>query len=84
MTGQSITTGYIYYAHSHQRQLVEISEGLRQSTIATIEAVHTLLQTGRIPPAEYSPRCKGCSLYSHCLPQAVAKVRCYQEEGLNT
>lgn len=34
MTGQSVNTGYIYYAHSHQRQLVEINQELRQSTIA--------------------------------------------------
>lgn len=79
MTGQSINTGYIYYAHSHQRQLVQISEQLRQSAIATIEAVQTLLLTGAMPKAIKSNRCDGCSLYSHCLPQAVEKVARYQE-----
>jgi CRISPR-associated exonuclease Cas4 len=82
MTGKSVTAGYIYYAHSHQRQLVELSEELRQSAIITIEAIHTLLKTGQMPPAEYSPRCKGCSLYSYCLPQAVDKVRRYQESKI--
>lgn len=82
MTKQSITTGYIYYAHSHQRQLVEISAELRKNAIATIEAIHTLLQTGQMPPATYSSRCKGCSLYSNCLPQAVDKVRRYQESEI--
>ncbi|MEH2292767.1 CRISPR-associated protein Cas4 [Nostoc sp.] len=67
------------YAHSHQRQLVEISEQLRQSAIATIEAVQTLLLTGAMPKAIKSNRCDGCSLYSHCLPQAVKKVAHYQE-----
>ncbi|BAZ50209.1 hypothetical protein NIES4103_28230 [Nostoc sp. NIES-4103] len=79
MTGQSISTGYIYYAHSHQRQLVEISEELRQSAIATIEAVQTLLFTGVIPKAIKTQRCDGCSLYSSCLPQALEKVKRYQE-----
>ncbi|WP_341531595.1 CRISPR-associated protein Cas4 (plasmid) [Nostoc sp. UHCC 0302] len=79
MTGQSISTGYIYYAHSHQRQLVEISEQLRQSAIATIEAVQALLLTGAMPKAIKSKRCDGCSLYSHCLPQAVEKVGRYKE-----
>ena len=79
MTGQTITTGYIYYAHSHQRQLVEINAELRQSAIATIEAVTNLLETGIMPKAVYSKRCKGCSLYSQCLPQASDKVRTYQE-----
>ncbi|HEY9801803.1 MAG TPA: CRISPR-associated protein Cas4 [Leptolyngbyaceae cyanobacterium] len=79
MTGQSITTGYIYYAHSHQRQRVEISPELRQSAIATIEAVQTLLFTGAMPQAVKTKRCEGCSLYSSCLPQAVQKVNHYQE-----
>ncbi|MHC5860359.1 CRISPR-associated protein Cas4 [Nostoc sp.] len=81
MTGKSISNGYIYYAHSHQRQLVEISEQLRQSAIATIEAVQTLLFTGAMPKAIKSKRCDGCSLYSHCLPQAVEKVGRYQEDS---
>jgi CRISPR-associated exonuclease Cas4 len=79
MTGKTINTGYIYYAHSHKRQLVEISEELRQSAIATIKAVQTLLFTGAMPKAIKSKRCDGCSLYSHCLPQAVEKVERYQE-----
>ncbi len=79
MTGQSVTTGYVYYAHSHQRQFVEISAQLREDAIATIQAVTTLLQTGQMPIAVYSKRCKGCSLYSQCLPQVVDKVGRYQE-----
>jgi CRISPR-associated exonuclease Cas4 len=80
MSGKSITTGYIYYAHSHQRQPVEISEVLRQQVISTIEAVQILLQTGKMPLAIYSKRCQGCSLYSHCLPQARDKVKTYRED----
>ncbi len=79
MLGQAVTLGYVYYAHSHQRQLVEISAELRQTAIATIQAVKTLLETGLMPEAVYSQRCKGCSLYSQCLPQAAKKVGSYQE-----
>jgi CRISPR-associated exonuclease Cas4 len=68
-----------YYARSHQRQLVEISEVLREETIATINAIQILLQTGKMPPASYSKRCQGCSLYQQCLPQAAEKVLRYQE-----
>ena len=78
MTGQTITQGYIYYAHSHQRQPVEISAQLREEAIATIQSVTTLLETGLMPKAAYTQRCKGCSLYSQCLPQAADKVGCYQ------
>jgi CRISPR-associated exonuclease Cas4 len=79
MTGQTITTGYVYYAQSHQRQLVEISEDLRQETIATIDAVRELLNTGKMPIPIYNKRCNGCSLYQQCLPQVVRKIINYQE-----
>ncbi|WP_017652458.1 CRISPR-associated protein Cas4 [Fortiea contorta] len=79
MTGQTITTGYIYYAHSHQRQLVEINAELRQSAIATITSVTNLLETGIMPKPIYSNRCKGCSLNSQCLPKAFDRVRNYHE-----
>jgi CRISPR-associated exonuclease Cas4 len=80
MTGQPVKVGYLYYAHSHQRQPVEISTQLRQQAIATIKAVAKILDTGAMPPAVYTPRCKGCSLYSQCLPKAVDKVNRYREE----
>jgi CRISPR-associated exonuclease Cas4 len=80
MFGQPIVVGYIYYAQSHQRQWVEITDVLRQETIATIAAVTEILETGRMPPAVYSQRCKGCSLYQQCLPKAAVKVSQYRED----
>ncbi|BBD58710.1 CRISPR-associated Cas4 family protein [Nostoc sp. HK-01] len=79
MTGKTINTGYIYYAHSQQRQLVEINAELRQSAIATIEAVQMLLFTGAMPKAIKTKRCDGCSLSPQCLPQSADKVKRYQE-----
>jgi CRISPR-associated exonuclease Cas4 len=79
MTGKPVSLGYVYYAHSHQRQLVEIGRELRQTAIATIAAVAQIFSTGAMPPAIYSPRCKGCSLYQQCLPKAAAKVNRYHE-----
>jgi CRISPR-associated exonuclease Cas4 len=79
MTGKSISQGYVYYAQSYQRQLVEINDELRQITITTIKAVNTLLETGKMPPAIYSKRCKGCSLEKQCLPQVQKKMKRYQE-----
>lgn len=79
MIGQTINMGYIYYAHSHQRQPVEINQQLRQNTIATITAITDLLTMGKIPQPSYSKRCQGCSLYSQCLPKTKDKLRNYQE-----
>ncbi len=79
MTGKTIQTGYVYYAQSHQRQKVEISEDLRQEAVVTISAIQILLGTGKMPPANYSKRCQGCSLYAQCLPQVSNKILRYQE-----
>ncbi|MGB3694454.1 MAG: CRISPR-associated protein Cas4 [Spirulinaceae cyanobacterium] len=80
MTGEEVTTGYVYYAHSHQRQAVEINQQLKETAIATIQAIQKLLQSGKMPPAIYTKRCKGCSLRQNCLPQAAKKVGRYKEE----
>ena len=81
MTGKTVTQGYLYYTHSHQRQTVPITAELRNSAISTIQLVQTLLQTGTMPKAIYSKRCQGCSLYEQCLPQAADKVKRYQESN---
>jgi CRISPR-associated exonuclease Cas4 len=79
MTGRAIGWGYVYYAQSHQRQRVELSAALRQETLEVLEWVRELLATGRMPPAVYSPRCRGCSLVAQCMPRAAAKVQVYRE-----
>ena len=79
MTGRIVERGFVYYAHSHQRQLVEITAELREYAIATINAVRAILLTGTMPAPIYTKRCRGCSLYSQCLPQAVKKLSRYQE-----
>ncbi len=79
MTGKSIKIGYVYYAHSHHRQEVEISEDLRDRVRQTITDIQRLFTDNIVPQAVYSPRCRGCSLKSRCLPQATAKVARYQE-----
>ncbi len=82
MTGKAISTGYVYYAHSHQRQQVNIDKNLRKKAIAVISDIKTMMITDRIPPPVYKPRCKGCSLYNRCLPQSAKKVKRYQEQML--
>jgi CRISPR-associated exonuclease Cas4 len=79
MTGERIEVGYIYYARSHQRQLVELTDELRGETIQTIAAVVALFETGRMPQAVESKRCRGCSLFEQCLPQVEGKMLRYRE-----
>jgi len=80
MTGKRISQGFVYYVQSHQRQLVEISDGLRKEAIAIITSLTKLFQSRAIPLPVYSKRCQGCSLYSQCLPKLADQVRRYQED----
>ena len=79
MSDRCVAYGFVYYLHSHQRQRVEIDAALRERAIATITAVRQLLHSGAMPQPHYSKRCRGCSLYQQCLPQAAKKVDRYQE-----
>lgn len=81
MTNTTINIGYIYYAQTHQRQEVQINQSLRQKAIATISAIQKIMETGKQPKPVYEKRCKGCSLYSACLPMANGKVNRYREEN---
>jgi CRISPR-associated exonuclease Cas4 len=80
MTGKRLDTGYIYYASSHQRQPVAIDLALRQRAIVTIRAVETLIQTGKMPPAVYSPSVQGMQFVRSLLARLTEKVQRYREE----
>ena len=79
MMAVTIAEGYVYYAGSHQRVIVNLDEKLRQETVEMITMVRSLFVSGRMPQAEYGAKCKGCSLVDACLPRAVEKVKRYQE-----
>jgi CRISPR-associated exonuclease Cas4 len=79
MTGKAIARGYVYYVQTHQRQEVGITDELRAEAIALIQKITEMMETGKMPPAIYTKRCQGCSLYSQCLPQAKEKLQKYKE-----
>ena len=79
MTDTSIDIGYVYYAQTHQRQEVKIDRQLRDLTVETIDRIKNITNNNIIPSAQYDKRCKGCSLYSACLPRASKKIDRYQE-----
>lgn len=70
MLGTSIPRGAIYHEKSKSRRDVEFTPALRSQTEAAVAQLHALLASGKIPPAVLKPRCRGCSLRGHCLPEA--------------
>jgi CRISPR-associated exonuclease Cas4 len=72
MLGIEVPQGAIFHAQSQKRRVVEFSPALRAQTEGAVMQLHELLDSERIPPAVLKPRCRGCSLRGHCMPEAFA------------
>ena len=72
--GTTIETGYLYYGKERRREMVMVDEGLRQKTRDLSEQMHRMYDSGITPSSEYSPKCKGCSLFDLCSP-SIGKER---------
>lgn len=70
MLSVSVPAGAIFHIKSQHRREVLFDEYLRQQTITAAARLHEIVRTGITPPAEWKPRCKGCSLLETCMPKA--------------
>jgi CRISPR-associated exonuclease Cas4 len=75
MLGHPVPEGAIYHAKSKSRRTVVFTPELREKTEATVARLHAMLESGTVPPAVLKPRCRGCSLRGHCLPEAFGHPR---------
>lgn len=75
MLGYSVTRASIFYGKARHRKEVDLSDTLRSTTLATIEAIHALVASQKTPLPDYQPRkCRRCSLFELCLPHAPRPV----------
>lgn len=74
MFSTRIAKGFIYHAASRHRRELIIDEQLRRRTVDVIAAVRQMLSSGRVPAAEFKPRCDGCSLRRICMPEITDPV----------
>ncbi|SDF70747.1 CRISPR-associated protein Cas4 [Desulfovibrio legallii] len=85
MLGRDIPEGAIFYGQPRRRERVIFDARLRAATAEACRGLHALLAGGRIPPGRYGPRCRGCSLLSHCMPKAPRQgVEAYLLQGLTS
>ncbi|MDO9010523.1 MAG: CRISPR-associated protein Cas4 [Gallionella sp.] len=73
MTGKVITHGAIYHHGSRRRREVVITQELREMVLVTVNAIHAMLDSGKLPPPANDARCRECSLKEICQPEAVAE-----------
>lgn len=73
MTGRRVASGSLWYGKTRHRLAVVFDEELRVKTLATIDSVRTMLQSGQTPLPIYDKRCKACSLVDICEPKVFGK-----------
>jgi CRISPR-associated exonuclease Cas4 len=85
MTGRAVREGALYYASSRRRRVVSIDDDLRARVHETVRAVQGMLARGELPaPTADARRCKGCSLYDRCQPQALARLAAAVDDDSGT
>ena len=75
MTGKTVVEGALWCQQTRHREPVAFSGSLRQETLAVIEKVRSLLESGSTPLPVYGKHCKACSLVEICQPQLMGKDR---------
>jgi len=77
MLNVEIQQGALFYGQTRRREDVVFDEELRQETEDVAKKVHMLIESGVTPKAEYSKKCKKCSLYELCMPKVSNKASKY-------
>ncbi|HAZ31979.1 MAG TPA: CRISPR-associated protein Cas4 [Dehalococcoidia bacterium] len=70
-----LPTGSIFYGKPRRRYDVVFDDALREETESLTVRLHDLTHTGNTPSAEYSKKCKSCSLVDICMPGVTGKRR---------
>lgn len=77
MLGGNIPAGAIFYGKTRRRMDVAFNEKLRTETEETARKVHELIDSNVTPRADYSKKCKQCSLLELCMPKISRKASRY-------
>ena len=73
MLNGEIESGALFYGQTRRRQDVVFDAQLRMETEDTANKVRELIASGLTPKAEYSKKCKQCSLLDLCMPKVRGK-----------
>ena len=82
MLNIEILEGALFYGQTRRREDVVFDKALRTATEEAAKKVHELIESGITPKAEYSAKCKKCSLLELCLPKASSKASSYLAKAM--
>lgn len=82
MLNVEISKAAFFYGKIRRRQVIDITNELREQTIEIINDVRSLVESRKIPVIEYSSKCRNCSLIDVCQPKAMnnKKLKKYIQE----
>ncbi len=75
MLNAEIKEAALFYGQTHRREDIIIDDVLRNKTEETARKSHELIESGLTCKAEYSAKCKQCSLLELCMPKTCGKVK---------
>lgn len=73
----TIEEGALFFISSHRRLPVLLDEALREQVRQKAEALHQMRKALSIPAAQYSAKCKRCSLREVCMPKVKRSAGAY-------
>ncbi|MBI5308065.1 MAG: CRISPR-associated protein Cas4 [Planctomycetes bacterium] len=82
MLNVEIPEGSLFYGQTRRREDVVFDNALRMETEETARKVHELIESGVTPRAEYSKKCKQCSLLELCMPRISRKASKYLQTAI--
>lgn len=78
----TIDYGVLFYWETRRRELVPITEELRELIQQKADEMHQIFRTGIMPKGELKACCKSCSLKDICMPQLGKSVADYLKQEL--
>ncbi len=73
----TIAKGDLFYISSHRRVTVDFTEELRKEVTAAAQNLRLIRDTLSVPKAEYSAKCKKCSIREICMPKTKKSAERY-------
>lgn len=84
MFSTNIQEGALFYGETRRREVLEITEDLRQEVRGMFREMHQYFERKYTPKVKYSKACNACSLKEICLPKLgkSGSVKTYIEQML--
>jgi len=73
MLDSEVSSGALFYGKTRHRLDVAFDHALRQETEKAAGKVREMIRKGVTPKANYTKKCKSCSLQGHCMPKLPQK-----------